>query len=449
MRSDPLITRLARANPAPLEPAREAVTDTPDPLETRLFAAIAQDTHTPQRRRVLGGTAGLRRAHPIALAMASLIACASAAAAIVSLSGHSSQPLAGQVPGSHIVGTQRGVQPESGDSYRITVAPDLQAGDAGWCTDIQYSAGGKPAEGSGGCETGGSYPTISRPVFGSFAHWGFPASAPSGDTVGYVLTGPGVAAIRIGSKTILAKSQPGLPAGDKAAVFFLPAKSPPVIVPPAGTPYPYDIRVPSVDPYLVRVSKSGNALPPPAHPALVRAIPILALNEAGQVIHYGSAKTSALGNVKFWQRSASDANRLHGISRTPRPGACTISQHGLTHLKPVFGRTVQRIVPRPDLQGQGFLSCLDTYYTLEHWPIRAAVLLDAHNPGGTLSPIPGSSAVPGQPNIINVPLPGLLPGAITARREGNAWLIVQGGRDETQRLQALRALRITKPAGGK
>jgi len=339
------------------------------------------------------------------------------------------------------------VQPESGDSYRITVAPDLQAGDAGWCTDIQYSAGGKPAEGSGGCETGGSYPTISRPVFGSFAHWGFPASAPSGDTVGYVLTGPGVAAIRIGSRTILAKSQPDLPAGDKAAVFFLPAKSPPVMVPPAGTAYPYAIRVPSVDPYLVRLSKSGKALPP-AKPNLVRAIPILALNEAGQVIRYGSAQKTALGTVGFWQRSATRGHRLHGISRTPRPGACTISQHGLTHLKPIFGRTVQRIVARPALQGQGFLSCLDTYYTLDRSLLRAGVLLDAHNPGGTLSPIPGASAVPGQPNTINVPLPGLLPGAITARREGNAWLVVQGGRGETQRLQVLQALRLAKPAGG-
>jgi hypothetical protein len=446
MTSDPLITRLARANPAPIERTREVITDTSDPVEARLFAAVAQDNRPPLRPRGLGASPGLRRAHPIAFALASLIACASAAAAIVSLSGHTSQPLAGQVPGSHVVGTQRGVQPESGDTYRITVAPDLQAGDAGWCTDILYSAGGKPAEGSGGCETGGSYPTISRPVFGSFAHWGFPASAPSGDTVGYVLTGPSVPAIRIGSRTILARSQPGLPAGDKAAVFFLPAKSPPVMVPPAGTPYPYDIRVPSVDPYLVRLSKSGKARPP-AHPALLRAIPILALNDAGQVIRYGSAKQTALGTVRFWERSASRANRLHGISRTPRPGACTISQHGPTHLTPIFGRTVQRIVARPDIQGQAFLSCLDTYYTLDRWPLRAAVLLDAHDPGGTLTSIPGARAVPGHPDTVNVPL-GTLPGAITARREGNAWLVVQGGRNETQRLQALRALRITtKPAG--
>jgi hypothetical protein len=445
MMSDPMINRLARANPAPLKPARDAVRDTPDPVESRLFAAIAQDLHTPPRQRALATTAGLRRAHPIALVAASLIACASAAAAIVSLSGHASQPLAGQVPGTHVLGTLRGVQPESGDAYQITVAPDLQAGDAGWCTSIQYSAGGKPAEGSGGCETGGSYPTASRPVFGSFAHWWFPARAPSGDTVGYVLTGPGVAAIRIGSRTILAKSQPGLPAGDKAAVFFLPAKSSPVMVPPAGTPYPYEIRVPSFDPYLVRLSKSGKALPR-AKPNLVRAIPILALNEAGQVIRYGSDETSVLGHVRFWQRSATRANRLQGISRTPRPGACAISQTGLTRLTPVFGRTVQRIVSRPDLQGQGFLSCLDTYYTLDRSLLRAGVLLDAHDPGGTLSPIPGSSAVPGHPNTINVPLPGLLPGAITARREGKAWLVVQGGRNEAQRLQLLRALRITKPA---
>jgi hypothetical protein len=150
-----------------------------------------------------------------------------------------------------------------------------------------------PAEGSGGgCETGGGYPTSGRPVFGSFAHWGVPTGAPTGDTVGYVLTGPLVAAIRIGSSTILTRSQPGLPAGDRVAVFFLPANSGPVMVPPAGTPYPYDFRVPDQDPNLVHLSKTGRPLPP-AHPPLIRATPILALNAAGQVIRYGNARSNS------------------------------------------------------------------------------------------------------------------------------------------------------------
>jgi hypothetical protein len=86
---------------------------------------------------------------------------------------------------------------------------------------------------------------------------------------------------------------------------------------------------------------------------------------------------------------------------------------------------------------------------LRGWPLEAAILLDAHRPGQTLGPIPDASAVPGHPGVVNVVL-GSLPGDLTARRVGNAWLVVEGGASLAQRLEVLGALRIARlalPAG--
>jgi hypothetical protein len=69
----------------------------------------------------------------------------------------------------------------------------------------------------------------------------------------------------------------------------------------------------------------------------------------------------------------------------------------------------------------------------------AAVLLDARRPGQSLGPIPGAKPVPGLPDIVD-----LEGGSLTARRIGNAWLVVQGGSGAAQRRQVLAALRISK-----
>ena len=70
--------------------------------------------------------------------------------------------------------------------------------------------------------------------------------------------------------------------------------------------------------------------------------------------------------------------------------------------------------------------------------------------------IPGARPVPGQPDMVNLPL-GRVPLnydtpisadspqlSLTAKRVGNAWLVVQGGAGLAQRVQVLNALRITK-----
>lgn len=140
----------------------------------------------------------------------------------------------------------------------------------------------------------------------------------------------------------------------------------------------------------------------------------------------------------------------------PRPGVCELAQHGLPALHAQFGHTIAWIAPVPDAVGEVFLSCVDTEYWMDGWPLQAAVLLDGHRPGQVLGPIPGAQPVPGQPDMVNLPL-GRVPLnydtpisadspqlSLTAKRVGNAWLVVQGGYGLAQRVHVLNALRIRK-----
>ncbi len=71
-------------------------------------------------------------------------------------------------------------------------------------------------------------------------------------------------------------------------------------------------------------------------------------------------------------------------------------------------------------------------------------------PGQVLGPIPGARPVPGEPVMVNLAT-GKFPSSlfsrnfgVTAKRVGNAWLVVQGGSGLAQRVQVLNSLRISK-----
>ncbi len=167
-------------------------------------AARGAPARTPRRR------SWLRRPRPLAVVAATLLIGGSAAAA-VSLSASSSRPLSGNVPGV--------IEPASlaGYRYAITVTPNLDAGEAFWNTSITYSNKHGVGSGAGG---GSLYPSASNPLFGADADaFTYPSPSPRGDTVGYVLTAPQVAAVRLGNRTIRTARSPELPAGDRAAVF--------------------------------------------------------------------------------------------------------------------------------------------------------------------------------------------------------------------------------------
>jgi hypothetical protein len=378
-----------------------------------------------------------RPSRPMAIVLAALVIAGAGGGAVVSLIGSASQPIAGRVPGA--------ITPASlaGYNYTIAVSPGndgLEAGASGWESWIVYSSPGARGYGGEGpwiCR----YPTATHPIFGAgsgpvFGGGMGPSRFARGNTVGYVLTGPQVSAVRIGSMTIRTFSSPALPIGDRAAVFFVPAKGP-------------------IPGYLIPGPPTGPArgkLPPGA-----KILPIVPLDSSGRVIATSpcpppqprSLPWEAPDRLTRWWPLRFPVPS--GFYRThPGPGVCELAQHGLPALHAQFGATITWISPVKDALGEVFLSCIDVGYYLDGWPLLAGVLLDGHRPGQVLGPIPGAGPVPGQPGIVDLAA-GQFPSSlftrnfgVTAKRLGNAWLVVQGGSGLAQRVQVLNALRISK-----
>ena len=325
-----------------------------------------------------------------------------------------SQPLGGRVPGTPTPAAPQRPVSVAGYLYRIVVEPGLQAGEAGWVSSITYSLHGR-AFGEGG---GGGYPTESWPfaASGGFTIYG-PGQAPKGDVVDYAVVGPNVAAVRVGARTIRTFSDSRLPAGDRAAVFFEPAASPPVTLPAPGARWPGD------------------------------ALLLLPLDTAGNVIKTKLPPPTPILPVRYWQapsavRPDNHQPPYHG-PKHPLPGACELSEHGLPGLTPEFGHVIRRIGAVPNAEGELFLSCIDTEYYFHGWPLEVSVLVDAVRPGQTPGPIPGARPIIGRPNVVNLAV-GQFPGSMTAQQIGEAWLVVQGGANLAQRLRVLQAIRIHK-----
>ena len=341
----------------------------------------------------------------------------SAAASSASTGAVPSQPLTGRVPGTPPAQTLPGAVSVAGYRYRIVIEPELQAGGAGWSSFITYSLHGRIRFGGGG---GAAYPTAAWPFLGfTFSYSGAPRL--KGDVVDYVLTGPSVAAVRFGRRTVSTFTSPDLPVGDRAAVFFLSASSPPV------------------SPYV-------NGLRPPG-----RSIRLVALDSQGRPIPLRSVPFPFIPS-RFWQApSAVTPNNhqppYHGPTH-PLHGACELAEHGLPGLTPEFGHVVGRLTPvqrnaLAQAQGEVFLPCVDTEYYLHGWPLEVSVLVDALEPSHTLGAIPGAVPLVGHPGTVNLPA-GQFPGSLTATQVGDAWLVVEGGANLAQRLRVLSALQIRK-----
>jgi hypothetical protein len=437
-----------------------------DRLKTRFEATEAPPAKPAFRRGWLG------RHSRVLLALGALLLAGGSATAAVTLSHTPSAPLSGSVPGPTTRGGHGFYFTEAGKQYRIVFAPQLSGGTAGWQTFISFGAQGKLDEGGEGGAVG--YPTRGTPLTGG-AGVGFTSSPlPSGDAVDYVLTSPRVAAVRVGDRTIQTRGGSALPSEDRAAVFFVPAGSPPIAIPPAGSRVPYYIRVPALTParpspferaaarrnrdHYVRVHRlrlltprgrteaNANGHRLRLRTVLVRATPLVALARDGHEIAYTPPHPESSDLVtRAWQLPRPGERHPGASARHPLPGACEVTAHGLPGLQAQWGHVLAAIRPVTDAEGELFLSCLDTEYFLRGWPLDTAVLLDARQPGRALDPIPGGIPVAGHPGFVNLVL-GSGPGSMTARRIGNAWLVVAGGAGLAQRLEVLGALRITKLA---
>ena len=178
---------------------------------------------------------------------------------VISLHATGSERLAGKVPGSPTRPTSAS-SPISvrGDQYRIVVFPQLTAGEVGWCTGITYSYHGKPGRYGGFGECGTTIRCAACHCSDLTYRVEATRSPPQiGDTVHFVLTGPGVEYVRVGRTTIAVRQgDPDVPAGDGVAVFFLPAATPPLYVPPAGSGPPYYVTM------FVPPHSSREQLPP-------------------------------------------------------------------------------------------------------------------------------------------------------------------------------------------
>jgi hypothetical protein len=133
----------------------------------------------------------------------------------------------------------------------------------------------------------------------------------------------------------------------------------------------------------------------------------------------------------------------------PAQGACELRATGVPGLSPQWGDIASAIVPYPGrIIGRAFFSCIDTEYDLQGLSLDAAILLDAAHPGQVApAEIPGLAPLSQAPGLYNAIGYYGAQGPMTAKREGNAWIVVAGrGKNAEQaRIRVLRHLTAPIP----
>jgi hypothetical protein len=375
-----------------------------DDLRDHLVVAITRRLTRPARTTRWGRV----RSHPLAATLAALVFAGTATAAVISITSERSAPLAGQVPQQAGPGSRHFWGLEGGERYRITVWPVLQGGVSGVCAMIVFE--GPHGVGSGSC--GAPYPTTSMPYLAPEGRIAYPGGVISkGGALEYFLTGPSVASVRIGTHlSVTPRREPGLPAGDRAVVFYLPAGSPeidPPWFPAEQLSLPHGAKTLSV----VAVGRNGAPIP---------------VDQGAQPFRLPA---------RYWERP-----------EKPPSGACTLAAP--PSYKAYRGTTPDRLEPNPDVEGAALTSCLSVDYKVAGTTITAAVLVNAKSPKRAPPALFGASPVAGQPGFVNreedTGLHTSTQIAFTARRDGNAWIVVEGGRGLAQRIQALRFLHVAR-----
>ena len=277
----------------------------------------------------------------------------------------------------------------------VSLSPNLEGGQAGWCVTILEKNGGA----TGTC---GPLPTVDHPLLIGTSGWTHGES----DETTTEIAAPRVAYFLVnGTRRVATKTLPGFPYGLRVAIIHTPRRG---------------------------SLRGSDRL------AAVRFKPptIVPLDALGKPI----AESRDYGAVWFrdWNHPAS-----------PLKGPCQLHVSGLGGVIAEWGQVATAIRPYPaPIVGRGFLSCIDTEYYVPGRGMRAAVLLDAANPGASApAAIPGLESIPQAPGLYNGAGGPASHGPITAKREGNAWVIVAGGgRDaEEARVRLLRHLTVTLP----
>ena len=278
-------------------------------------------------------------------------------------------------------------------SLQASLSPNLEPGRPGWCV----SAAVHRAALGFGCAF---LLTRSHPFLGEGWVW-----APGGRyATSLVLTPARVRSILFNGHRVLTRKVPGVPFGLRVAVLERPV----FVHSVPGSTRVTTVFVHSV-PRSTRVSRPAPTL---STLGLARVLTV-----GGRRVIEGAETREAMP-VRYWQQPEA----------APR-GLCELHASALSGLLDKWGGIVTAIRSTPgQIAGDGFLPCLDTGYTLNGHAIQAAVLLDASQPAYKLpGPIPGLLPIPQDPGFYNTaPSLGYV-NPMTAKRQGNAWIVVAGG----------------------
>lgn len=358
------------------------------------------------------------RRWPAILCIATALGAASAAAAGVDLFGGAHR-LEGRVPSAaltepaaaiRVLGAEGAPVLPKGLRYAVPITPDIEPGDAGWCGAPVYTPPGADTPLTGGasaCATAveGGYAVVAggepltnlqggvssaRPDNGAerdrtqlkhtLQRW-LRGRQEAAQLNWFVYSAP-VAAVKIGTTTYPTFSSPDLPAGWRALVLFTRGALPP-------SPVALDDR--------------GRPL---AEPAAHRGEEVQHLLQAIPIQHVAPAR---LPSAPCGLGSA----RRSGLMRSAIPSS---AWEVLAARLPTLGSRVQ--------PGTLF-SCARAWYAFSrpHVVYSAALLLNAQSPVRPAPPLPGL-ATTSTPGVYE--MDAATGGRLSARRAGNAWLVVEG-----------------------
>lgn len=182
-------------------------------------------------------------------------------------------------------------------------------------------------------------------------------------------------------------------------------------------------------PYGLRVARIETTSTEPLPPAMRQAV-----RREGTVLVAFDAQGRRLPDDRNRSQRQSDVGTWHYPSRPPE-GACGLRAAGLAGLSARGGAVARDVRPFPgDIVGQAFLPCVETEYVLHGEPVRAWVLLNAADPSAPAATMPNFTPARGEPGFFTEG------GTLTARRQGDVWLVAAQGTGLGQRIELLRHL---------
>lgn len=282
-----------------------------------------------------------------------------------------------------------GLAASDAHDFNVRLAPRLEVGQAGW--QLFFEEHGRQTGGQGDGPALSSNPIVAGGGSGA-------AGSHRWSTV--LVTTPNVTAILLDGKTrVPTIALPGLPYGYRAAHIVTAVA-------------PAEERIP---PGLGRPGEGPASLVP--------------LDAQGQPIHSKpSDRTASQGNVRAWEYPAQTPQGACGLSASPLHGLTASGGTALSDVRPYPAELVGG-----QIVGHAFLPCVSVEYHLRGVPLQALIMLDAAHPGAPVAALPDFKPVRGAPGLLDE-------GSLTARREGDAWLIVGQGRGVAQRVELLRHL---------